>query len=142
MTENIDNPGIALVNKYLKKFGESMGKTFRPFDENGYTFVQKGSARVTINVFESHKIIVFLAFIMDVPETKQFELFRKLLELNFLVTEDGSFAIDNRTSPNKVFLRALRGLAGLDYEEFVDILHTVAKVADEWDNKLRDMFAE
>ncbi|MBU1221499.1 YbjN domain-containing protein [Myxococcota bacterium] len=141
MSNVMESPGIALVNKYLKKFGESVNATFRPLDENGYTFVKRGSAIVTINVFESHKIIVFLAPIMDVPETRQLELFRKLLELNFLVTEDASFAIDNRSEPNKVFLRALRGIEGLDYEEFHDILRTVARVADEWDNKLQDMFS-
>jgi hypothetical protein len=39
-----------------------------------------------------------------------------------------------------VYLRILRRLEGLDYEEFDDLLHTIASVADEWDDKLRTSF--
>ena len=35
-----------------------------------------------------------------------------------------------------------RSVAGLDYEEFEELLHTVATVADEWDDKLISQFGE
>ena len=39
-------------------------------------------------------------------------------------------------------MRALRRLSGLDYEEFEDLLDTVGKVADDWDDVLRAEFAQ
>lgn len=134
------------VNDYIKRFNEALNDglsedqrfEFQLLDDQGYTAVQKGSATVGINVLEEQGILLFLSAIMKVPETGQLELFKKLLELNFLATSDGAFAIDSRN--NQVYLRALRGLEGLDYEEFVDILNTVAEVADEWDDKLKQEF--
>jgi hypothetical protein len=75
---------------------------------------------------------------MPVPETRQIDFYRKVLELNFLSTSDGAFAIDAQT--NYLHLRAMRGLTGIDYSEFVDMLDTVASVADDWDDKLREEF--
>lgn len=134
------------VNKYLKQFYSEINRALPPdqqvefqlLDNDGYTAVQKGSATVGINVLEDHGILMFLSAIMKVPETRQLELFRKLLELNFLATSDASFAIDRRN--NQIYLRALRGLEGLDYEEFRDMLETVAEVADQFDDKLCEEF--
>jgi hypothetical protein len=41
---------------------------------------------------------------------------------------------------NTVYLRASRSILGLDYEEFEELLHSVATVADEWDDKLLKKF--
>jgi hypothetical protein len=75
---------------------------------------------------------------MDVPPNDKESFYRRLLELNFLVTSDGAFAIDK--DRNAVYLRGLRRLSGLDYEEFEDLLHTIATVADEWDDRLSELF--
>ena len=83
-------------------------------------------------------MLLFLSAIMKVPQTRQADFYRKLLELNFLRTSDGAFAIDAQN--DYVYLRAFRGLAGIDYIEFVDMLDTVAQVADEWDDKLKEEF--
>ena len=56
-------------------------------------------------------------------------LYRKLLELNFLSTRSCSFAIDSQRE--LVYLRAMRPLDGLDYDEFVDLLKTAAAVASK-----------
>lgn len=152
MSDDINSQGGGVVdyrdrvNQYIKRFNDSLNEglpeeqkiEFKLLDGQGYTAVKKGSATVGINVLEDHGILLFLSVIMKVPEAKQLELYRKLLELNFLATSDGAFAIDARN--NQVYLRALRGLEGLDYEEFVDILNTVAEIADEWDDKLREEF--
>ena len=37
-------------------------------------------------------------------------------------------------------MRALRRLSGLDYEEFEDLVETVGKVTDEWDDTLKKEF--
>lgn len=126
------------VNDYLLRFGETVGVEFDPLDAEGYTSVQRGSATVGINVLEEHGVLMFLCPIMEVPDKGREDLYRKMLELNFLKTSDAAFAIDQETQI--VYLRALRTLEGLDYEEFVDLLDTVATVADEWDDKLRAEF--
>ena len=35
-----------------------------------------------------------------------------------------------------VYLRILRGLDGLEYEEFEDLVHSISKAADHWDDRL------
>jgi hypothetical protein len=62
----------------------------------------------------------------------------RLVELSFLTTSDAAFSIDSQK--DEVFVRALRRLSGLDYEEFEDLLDTVGKVADEWDDVLEREF--
>jgi len=147
-TTEVENKSYTeAVNDYLKRFYEEINQAlqederiqFNLLDEEGYTAIQKGSATVGINVLEDRGILMFISHIMKVPETQQLELFRKLLEYNFLATSDASFAIDRRN--NQIYLRALRGLAGLDYGEFRDMLETVAMVADEFDDKLKEEFS-
>lgn len=132
-----------MVNDYLRRFGATVGVELDPLDEDGYTDVRRGSATVGINVLHEHGILLFLSRIMDVPREvpdpgAREAFFRRLLELNFLVTSDAAFAIDK--DKDAVYLRALRRLSGLDYEEFEDLLHTMASVADEWDDRLAQIF--
>lgn len=129
---------VEMVNDYLARFGDSVGVELEPLDADGYTDVRRGSATVGINVLEQHGILLFLSRIMEVPGKQQEAFYRRLLELNFLVTSDAAFAIDKEKE--SVYLRALRRLGGLDYEEFEDLLHTIATVADEWDDRLAEMF--
>ncbi|MCZ7678566.1 MAG: YbjN domain-containing protein [Sandaracinaceae bacterium] len=129
---------VEMVNDYLRRFGESVNVELDPLDEDGYTDVRRGSATVGINVLEEHGILLFLSRIMDVPKEGRDAFYRRLLELNFLVTSDAAFAIDK--DKDAVYLRALRRLSGLDFEEFEDLLHTMATVADEWDDRLAELF--
>lgn len=127
-----------MVNDYIRRFGGSVGVELDPLDEDGYTDVRRGSATIGINVLGEHGILLFLSRIMPVPREGREAFYRRLLELNFLVTSDASFAIDK--DKDAVYLRALRRLSGLDYEEFEDLLHTMASVADEWDDRLAQLF--
>lgn len=127
-----------MVNDYIRRFGLAVNVALDPLDEDGYTDVRRGSATVGINVLEEHGILLFLSRIMDVPREGREGFYRRLLELNFLVTSDGAFAIDK--DRDAVYLRALRRLSSLDYEEFEDLLHTMATVADEWDDRLGELF--
>lgn len=139
-TERTYRDAVEMVNDYLKRFGASVGVELDPLDEDGYTDVRRGSATVGINVLEEHGILLFLSRIMDVPKEGREQFYRRLLELNFLVTSDAAFAIDK--DKDAVYLRALRRLSGLDYEEFEDLLHTMATVADEWDDRLAELFPD
>jgi hypothetical protein len=128
----------AMVNAYLQRFGGRAGATLEPLDESGYTQVRKGSANVGVNVLEDHGVLLMLAPVMPVPVTGRETFYRRLLELSFLATSDAAFAIDQQK--DEVYVRSLRRLSGLDYEEFEDLLDTVGKVADEWDDLLKKEF--
>ncbi|MFK7990322.1 MAG: YbjN domain-containing protein [Sandaracinaceae bacterium] len=129
-----------MLNDYLARFGTSVGVALSPLDDDGYTDIRRGSATVGINVLEEHGILLLLSRIMDVPKDGREGFYRRLLELNFLVTSDAAFAIDK--DKDALYLRALRRLSGLDFEEFEDLLHTMATVADEWDDRLRELFPD
>jgi hypothetical protein len=126
------------VAEYIQRFSELIGVPIPPLDGDGFTQVSRGSATVGINVVEEKGFLMFLAPIMDVPAHNREALYRQLLELNYLATEDSAFSIDRQSG--RVYLRALRSLESLDFDEFVDLLDTVARVADEWDDKLRAQF--
>ncbi len=130
----------AMVNDYLERFGTAVALECPPLDGDGYAELRKGSAVVGINVLAEHDTLLLLSRIMDVPREGKETFYRRLLELNFLVTSDAAFAIDQ--DRNAVYLRAQRRLPGLDYEEFEDLLQTIANVADEWDDRLAELFPE
>ena len=129
-----------MIDAYLARFGQRAGAKLEPLDASGYTLVKKGSASVGINVLEDHGVLLFVAPVMPVPHTGRETFYRRLLELSFLTTSDAAFAIDGHR--DEVVVRALRRLSGLDYEEFEDLLETVGKVADEWDDTLRAEFGQ
>lgn len=130
----------AMVNAYLGKFAERAGTTLEPLDATGYTQVRKGSATVGINVLDDHGVLLLLAPVMKVPHTGRETLYRRLLELSFITTQDAAFSID--AQKDEVYVRALRRLSGLDYEEFEDLVETVGKVTDEWDDLLKKEFGQ
>jgi hypothetical protein len=129
-----------MVNAYLARFAERAGSKLEPLDDQGYTQVKKGSASIGINVLDDHGVLLFLAPVMKVPATGKESLYRRILELSFLTTSDAAFAID--AEKDEVYVRALRRLSGLDYEEFEDLLDTVGKVADDWDDVLQAEFGQ
>ncbi len=128
----------ARINEYIERFGKERNLTLDPLNDDGVAHVQRGSAVVSIHVVPEQGVLLLLAKVMAVPEANREELYRRLLELSFLATGDGAFAINKKT--DEIYLRSLRRLEGLDYEEFEDLVHTVATVADEWDDKLRADF--
>lgn len=128
----------SMVNVYLARFAERAGMPMQPLDEHGYTQTRKGSATIGLNVLDDHGLLLLLAPVMPVPAAGREGFYRRLLELSFLSTSDAAFAID--AAKDEVFVRALRRLSGLDYEEFEDLLDTVGRVADEWDDALKREF--
>jgi hypothetical protein len=128
----------ARINEYLRHFGEERGIDLEPLSDEGVSSVQRGSAVVTIHVIHSQGVLLLLSRIMPTPEAQREAFFRRLLELSFVTTGDAAFAIEKETGD--VYLRCLRRLEGLDYHEFEDMVHTVATVADQWDDRLHDEF--
>ena len=131
---------FARINEYLERFGKERNLALEPLSETGVAQVQRGSAVVSIHVLPHQGVLLLLSRVMAVPARQREALYRRLLELSFLATGDAAFAIDKNS--DEVFLRCLRRLEGLDYDEFEDLVHTTATVADEWDNKLQAEFPE
>jgi hypothetical protein len=129
-----------MVNAYLTRFAARAAMEVGVLDDSGYVQVRSGSAMVGLSVMEDVGVLLLLAPIMPVPKTSRETLYRRLLEMSFLTTSDAAFAID--AEKEEVVVRALRRLSGLDYEEFEDLLDTVGKVADAWDDTLRAEFGQ
>jgi|GEM_PF-944859 len=139
MGEPTDQEQRDRINEFLQRFGRERDISLAPLSEQGVGKLQRGSAVLTIHVLPEQGVVLFVSHLMKVPDGNREGLYRKLLELSFLATSDAAYAIDRAT--NEVYLRALRQLEGLDYEEFEDLVHTVASVADQWDDELRAEFA-
>jgi hypothetical protein len=132
MIDRVSRDPIEMVNEYIRRFGRSVDVDLHPLDASGYTDVRHGSLVIGINAFVEKDVLLILVRMCKVPTEHPEALYRKLLELNFLSTRSCSFAIDAQRG--LVYLRAMRPLDGLDYDEFVDLLQTAAAVA----TKLRD----
>lgn len=130
----------AMVNAYIQRYADRSDAPIEALDSTGYTQLRRGSASVGINVLEDHGVLLMLAPVMKVPSQHREALFRRLLELSFITTSDAAFSIDK--DKDEIFVRALRRLSGLDYEEFEDLLATVGKVADDWDDALEREFGD
>jgi hypothetical protein len=133
MTEGTDP--IARIAQYLDQFGRERDLALPPLGADGVGHVQRGSAVVSIHVLADKGILLVLAKVLESIPAGDEATLRKLLEASFTATGDASFALHPKTG--EVFLRILRGLEGLDYAEFEDILHTIATVADDWDDRLK-----
>ena len=124
---------FAMVDDYLARL------SLPPLDENGYAMARQGSASIAVNVLDEHGVLLLLSPIMPVPKEGREAFYRRLLELSFLSTADAAFAID--AAKDIVFVRALRRLSSLEFEEFDTLLGAVGRVADEWDDILKREFA-
>jgi hypothetical protein len=123
----------ARIAQYLDQFGRDRDLVLPPLGADGVGTVQRGSAVVSIHVLADKGVLLVLARVADKAADEA--TLRRLLEASFTATGDAAFALHPKTG--EVFLRILRGLDGLDYGEFEDMLHSIAIVADEWDDKLR-----
>lgn len=129
---------LALINDYVKRFGAERNLDLAPLDDSGVTRIQRGSAVVSIHAVAEQGVLLLLSKVMDVPAGDREPLYRRLLELSFTATGDAAFSINKNS--DEVYLRCLRSLEGLSYDEFEDMVHTIATVADTWDDKLRSEF--
>jgi len=124
----------SMVNAYITRLNGRSGAQHESLDDTGHLSMKRGSARVDLSVLDDHGVLLLMAPVMKVPIARKEEFYRRLLTLSFLTTADAAFAIDDEK--NEVCVRALRRLSGLDYEEFEDLVETVGKVADDWDDAL------
>ena len=129
----MDDP-TSRVAGYLDRFGKERNLTLPPLSPEGVGSIQRGSAIVTIHVLAERGVLLLLAKVASAPVLDA-DRARRLLTLSFVETDDAAFALHPQTGD--LYLRILRGLDGLDYEEFEDLVHSIAKTADHWDDKLQ-----
>jgi hypothetical protein len=124
---------LARVAEFLDRFARERNLTLPPLGKDGVGSIQRGSAVVTIHVLADRGVLLLLSRIAKQPALDA-DKAKRLLQLSFVDTGDAAFALHPQTGD--LYLRALRGLDGLDYEEFEDLVHSIAKTADHWDDKL------
>ena len=121
------------VATFLDRFGKERNLTLPPLSDDGVGSIQRGSAVVTIHVLVEQGVLLLLAKVATAPVIDEAKA-RRLLTASFVETGDAAFALHPQTGD--LYLRILRGLEGLDYEEFEDAVHSIAKTADHWDDEL------
>jgi hypothetical protein len=121
------------VAEFLARFGRERNLNLPPLGDDGTGVVQRGSAVVSIHVLADKGVLLLLSRVAKEPKLDEAKA-RRLLSLSFTETGDAAFALHPQTGD--LYLRILRGLDNLDYEEFEDIVHSIAKTADHWDDKL------
>jgi len=132
MDEVVDHK--ARVADYLAQFGRERNLSLPPLTDEGVGSIRRGSAVVTIHVLVDQGVLLLLSKVADAPAL-DVPLMKRVLEASFVETGDAAFALNPQTGD--LYLRILRGLDGLDYDEFEDIVHSIAKTADAWDDKLK-----
>ena len=130
MTEEPDHR--ARVAGFFDQFARERNLVLPPMAD-GAGQIQRGSAVVEIHVLDNLGVLLLLSKVAAAPIAGE-ALLRKLLEASFTATGDPAFAINPKTGD--LYLRILRSLDGLGYEEFEDLIHTIATVADAWDDKI------
>lgn len=132
MDEVVDHQ--ARVAEYLARFGRERNLSLPPLAADGVGSIRRGSAVVTIHVLTEQGVLLLLSKVADTPAL-DVALAKRVLEASFVETGDAAFALHPQTGD--LYLRILRSLEGLDYAEFEDIVHSIAKTADAWDDKLK-----
>jgi len=123
----------ARVAEFLQRFGRERNLTLPPLSEDGVGSIQRGSAVVTIHVLADKDVLLVLGRVARAPDLDAAKA-KRLLAASFLDTGDAAFALHPQTGD--LYLRIFRSLIGLDYEEFEDLVHSLARAADHWDDKL------
>ena len=126
----------ARIAEFLDRFGRERNLTLPPLDAQGVGSIQRGSAVVTIHVLTEKSVLLLLSRIAKQPAL-DLDKAKRLMGASFLETGDAAFALHPQTGD--LYLRILRGLDGLDYEEFEDIVHSIAQAADHWDDRLASL---
>lgn len=124
------------IAEYLDRFGRERSLNLPPLDAEGVGTIQRGSAVVSIHVLDAKGVLLLLSRVAKQPTLDETSM-KKLLVASFTDTGDAAFALHPQTGD--LYLRILRGLEGLDYEEFEDSLHSIAQTADHWDDKIADL---
>jgi hypothetical protein len=126
----------ARIAEFFDRFARERNLTLPPLGADGVGSIQRGTAVVTIHVLADKNVLLVLSRIAKQPTLDETRA-KKLLAASFIETGDAAFALHPQTGD--LYLRALRGLDGLGYEEFEDLVHSIAQTADHWDDKISEL---
>lgn len=126
----------ARIAEYLDRFARERNLNLPPLSEDGVGSIQRGSAVVTIHVLADKNVLLLLSRVAKQPALDEARA-KKLLAASFTDTGEAAFAL--HPSTGDLYLRILRALDGLDYDEFEDIVHSIAKTADRWDDQIDEL---
>ena len=126
----------ARIAEFFDRFGRERNLTLPPLSEDGVGSIQRGTAVVTIHVLVDKNVLLLLSRVAEQPALDETRA-KKLLAASFTDTGDAAFALHPKTGD--LYLRILRGLDGLYYEEFEDIVHSIAQTADRWDDRIKEL---
>jgi hypothetical protein len=121
------------VAEFLDRFGRERNLSLPPLSADGVGSIQRGSAIVSIHVLPEQQVMLLLARVAEKPALDLARA-RRLLAASFTETGNAAFALHPQTGD--LYLRILRGTEGLGYEEFEDLVHSIAEAADRWDDRL------
>jgi len=124
------------IAEYLDRFARERNLNLPPLSEDGVGSIQRGSAVVTIHVLADKNVLLLLSRVAKQPALDEARA-KKLLAASFTDTGEAAFAL--HPSTGDLYLRILRALDGLDYDEFEDIVHSIAKTADRWDDQIDEL---
>ena len=122
------------VATFLDRFARERDLALPPLSADGVGQIQRGSAVVTVRVIADHGVLMVYSRVGPAPAAGDEARLRQLLTASFTGTGDAAFALHPETG--EIYLRVLRSLYHLEYEEFEDLVHTIATVADDWDDRL------
>ena len=94
--------------------------------------LQWGSAFVIVGV-SGTALVAIAPIVRRIPEGREAEFFKRLLEYNAYMGGMASFALQ---PDGWVVLHAGRAIRGLDAEEFAVLVTAVGRFADQFDDKL------
>jgi hypothetical protein len=124
----------ARVASFLDRVAKERDLALPPLAAEGVGRIQRGSAVITVQVLAAQGVLMVHSRVGAAPAPGQEAQLRQLLTASFTATGDAAFALHPDTG--EIYLRVLRSLYHLEYEEFEDLVHTIATVADDWDDRL------
>jgi len=131
-----------MINDFVSQKGIDPGQVFNP--EKMLWSLKRGSANVQIMLLSvpvgEGKIREFIQAaspIIKVPQAKQLEFYRKLLELNDVKL---GVKLSIQKDSDQVWALYERDLIGMDYSELITLLEDLGYWADEFDDLLKAEF--
>lgn len=135
-------PPVSLdaFNTVLAQVGERLGTALGPLDAGGFVEIRCGDVRIGVNASSTHGTVQLVAPVMPLPSTPAPHFYRRLLELNFLSTGFGAFAVD--TLRDTLYLRGMRPLQGLSSAVLHALLLGMAASTERMQSLLAEEFPD
>jgi hypothetical protein len=120
------------VNAFLKQGG------WGELDARNTCLLRKGNASVAVVAVPGKDLLMVSSAVITLPEENLLPLFRQLLSMNLVETQDAAFALNEEAGT--IDLQIKRPLENLDASEFNRAVSSVAEMADRYNDILAERF--